>query len=46
MRVGFIGTGLMGTKMANCLIDAGNELTVFDAIPEAAAAVRALSTAE
>lgn len=37
MRVGFIGTGLMGTKMANCLMEAGHQLTVHDAVPEATA---------
>jgi len=38
-RIGFIGTGLMGTKMVNCLIDAGHELTVNDVVREAAAEV-------
>ena len=30
MRIGFIGTGTMGTPIAGCLIDAGHALTVYD----------------
>jgi 3-hydroxyisobutyrate dehydrogenase-like beta-hydroxyacid dehydrogenase len=37
MRVGFVGTGHMGNPMARHLIRGGNELTVFDRRPEAAA---------
>lgn len=39
MRVGFIGTGKMGSMMANCILDAGHELTVYDLKPEAAASL-------
>jgi 3-hydroxyisobutyrate dehydrogenase len=37
MRIGFIGTGTMGTPIANCLIRAGHTLTVHDRRPEATA---------
>jgi 3-hydroxyisobutyrate dehydrogenase len=37
MRIGFIGTGTMGTPIAGCLIRAGHSLTVFDRRPEATA---------
>ena len=30
MRIGFIGTGTMGTPIAGCLIAAGHRLTVYD----------------
>jgi 3-hydroxyisobutyrate dehydrogenase-like beta-hydroxyacid dehydrogenase len=30
MRIGFVGTGTMGTPIAGCLIAAGHELTVYD----------------
>jgi 3-hydroxyisobutyrate dehydrogenase len=30
MRIGFIGTGTMGTPIAGCLIDAGHALSVYD----------------
>lgn len=30
MRIGFVGTGTMGSLMARCLIDAGHQLTVHD----------------
>jgi signal transduction histidine kinase len=30
MRIGFVGTGTMGNRMARCLIDAGHQLTVHD----------------
>src|SRR5438132_11881415 len=33
MNVGFIGLGRMGSRMAQRLIEAGHELTVFDAVP-------------
>ena len=35
MRIGFIGTGTMGTPIAGCLIAAGHRLTVYDVRPEA-----------
>ena len=35
MRIGFIGTGTMGTPIAGCLIAAGHRLTVYDIRPEA-----------
>ena len=35
MRIGFIGTGTMGTPIASCLIAAGHRLTVYDARPAA-----------
>ena len=41
MRIGFIGTGTMGTPIASCLIAAGHELTVYDRRPEATAELRA-----
>jgi 3-hydroxyisobutyrate dehydrogenase-like beta-hydroxyacid dehydrogenase len=33
MRVGFIGLGRMGQGMARRILDAGHDLTVFDAVP-------------
>jgi 3-hydroxyisobutyrate dehydrogenase-like beta-hydroxyacid dehydrogenase len=30
MRIGFVGTGTMGTPIAGCLIAAGHHLTVYD----------------
>ena len=30
MRIGFVGTGTMGTPIAGCLIRAGHVLSVFD----------------
>jgi 3-hydroxyisobutyrate dehydrogenase-like beta-hydroxyacid dehydrogenase len=39
MRIGFVGTGTMGTPIASCLIAAGHELAVFDARAEAMAAL-------
>jgi 3-hydroxyisobutyrate dehydrogenase-like beta-hydroxyacid dehydrogenase len=39
MRIGFIGTGTMGTPIAACLIRAGHALTVYDRRPEATAAL-------
>ena len=37
MRVGFVGTGTMGTPIASCLIAAGHSLLVYDQRPEATA---------
>src|SRR5437763_5185100 len=37
MRIGFIGTGTMGTPIARCLVEAGHRLTVYDRRPEATA---------
>jgi 2-hydroxy-3-oxopropionate reductase len=39
MRIGFVGTGTMGTPIAACLIRAGHSLSVYDKRPEAAASV-------
>ncbi|HUB14768.1 MAG TPA: NAD(P)-dependent oxidoreductase [Acetobacteraceae bacterium] len=39
MRIGFIGTGTMGTPIAGCLIGAGHRLSVYDLRPEAMAAL-------
>jgi len=39
MRIGFIGTGTMGTPIASCLVAAGHELSVHDRRPEATAAL-------
>jgi 3-hydroxyisobutyrate dehydrogenase-like beta-hydroxyacid dehydrogenase len=39
MRIGFIGTGTMGTPIAGCLVAAGHRLTVYDTRPEAMAAL-------
>ncbi len=33
MKIGFIGTGIMGAPMADHLIDGGHELTLFDINP-------------
>ena len=33
-RVGFIGLGIMGKPMAQNLLKAGYELTVYDVVPE------------
>jgi len=41
MRVGFVGTGTMGTPIAGCLIRAGHALTVFDRRADATAELRA-----
>ena len=35
MRIGFIGTGTMGTPIARCLVAAGHQLTVYDIRREA-----------
>jgi len=37
MRVGFVGLGRMGQGMARRILDAGHDLTVFDAVPAQAA---------
>jgi 3-hydroxyisobutyrate dehydrogenase-like beta-hydroxyacid dehydrogenase len=37
MRIGFVGTGTMGTPIAGRLIQAGHSLSVFDLRPEATA---------
>jgi 3-hydroxyisobutyrate dehydrogenase len=42
MRIGFVGTGTMGTPIAGCLIRSGHALTVYDRRPEATAELRAL----
>jgi 3-hydroxyisobutyrate dehydrogenase-like beta-hydroxyacid dehydrogenase len=39
MRIGFIGTGTMGTPIAACLIHDGHSLSVYDPRPEATAAL-------
>lgn len=35
MRIGFVGTGTMGTPIAECLVAAGHRLTVYDVRPAA-----------
>ena len=40
--VGFIGLGTMGAQMAQNLIKAGHEVTVFDIVPDAIAALAAV----
>jgi len=37
MRIGFVGTGTMGTPIAGCLIRAGHSLSVYDQRPDATA---------
>jgi 3-hydroxyisobutyrate dehydrogenase-like beta-hydroxyacid dehydrogenase len=39
MRIGFVGTGTMGTPIAGCLIRAGHSVVVHDRRPEAVAAL-------
>ena len=39
MRIGFVGTGTMGTPIAGCLIRDGHSLSVYDRRPEATAAL-------
>src|SRR5689334_9031367 len=39
MRIGFVGTGTMGTPIAGCLIRAGHSLLVYDRRPEATEAL-------
>lgn len=41
MKVGFVGLGRMGQGMAGRILEAGNELTVFDVVPEAAQSLAA-----
>jgi 3-hydroxyisobutyrate dehydrogenase len=41
MRIGFVGTGTMGTSIAGCLIRAGHSLLVYDRRPEATAVLGA-----
>ena len=45
MRIGFVGTGTMGTPIAGCLIAAGHALTVYDRRAEATAALCAQGAA-
>ena len=40
MRIGFIGTGTMGTPIAGCLVAAGHRLTVYDLRREATETLR------
>src|SRR5215475_9272694 len=42
MRIGFVGTGTMGTPIARCLVAAGHELFVHDRRREATADLREL----
>src|SRR5258708_19303798 len=42
MRIGFVGTGTMGTPIARCLIEAGHVLVVHDRRHEATAGLAAL----
>ena len=39
MKIGFIGLGKMGSPMAHNLLKAGNELTVYDVMPDAVKAL-------
>ena len=39
MRIGFVGTGTMGTPIAGCLVAAGHQLTVYDLRREATRAL-------
>jgi 3-hydroxyisobutyrate dehydrogenase-like beta-hydroxyacid dehydrogenase len=39
MRLGFVGTGTMGTPIAGCLVDAGHSLTICDIRPAATEAL-------
>jgi 3-hydroxyisobutyrate dehydrogenase len=41
MRIGFVGTGTMGTPIAGCLISAGHSLSVYDRRADASTALRA-----
>ena len=45
MRIGFVGTGTMGTPIAGCLIRAGHALRVYDRRPENTASLLALGAA-
>jgi len=46
MRIGFVGTGTMGTPIASCLIAAGHALTVYDRRAAAAEALCAAGAGE
>ena len=39
MRIGFVGTGTMGTPIAGCLIGAGHSVAVYDRRPDAVEAL-------
>ncbi len=41
MRIGFVGTGTMGTPIAGCLAAAGHQLSVYDIRPDAMQALAA-----
>jgi 3-hydroxyisobutyrate dehydrogenase len=41
MRIGFIGTGTMGTPIAGCLVAAGHQLSVYDLRRDATRALEA-----
>ena len=45
MRIGFIGTGTMGTPIARCLTEAGHRLTAYDRRREAAETLCGLGAA-
>jgi 3-hydroxyisobutyrate dehydrogenase-like beta-hydroxyacid dehydrogenase len=45
MRIGFVGTGTMGTPIGECLIAAGHDLIVHDVRPEAMEALAARGAA-
>jgi len=45
MRIGFVGTGTMGTPIAGCLMAAGHELVVYDVQPKAMEALAAQGAA-
>src|SRR5712691_2228023 len=45
MRIGFVGTGTMGTPIAGCLIAAGHQLAVYDIRREATGALVAQGAA-
>jgi len=45
MRIGFIGTGTMGTPIAGELVKAGHQLRVYDIRPQATAALAAQGAA-
>jgi 3-hydroxyisobutyrate dehydrogenase-like beta-hydroxyacid dehydrogenase len=45
MRIGFVGTGTMGTPIAGCLVAAGHRLTVYDVRREATAVLAAQGAA-
>lgn len=45
MRIGFVGTGTMGTPIAQCLMTAGHDLAVYDLRREATATLEGLGAA-